>query len=204
MSPSPSSDGSRLIYAIAGQGIESSLWISSLSGGAPVRLTNASAGSEWGGSWSPDGRQFVYYYSQAGKTSTLMTVRTSGNAAPLVLKEKVGGGLPDWSPDGNWITYKDEKGWNLISPDGKTVKFIGKIKTPYLAFSKNGKLLYGIKTGETGADQDRVTLFSLDPVTLKQTVIKDLGQDLQPVSPFNPGVRLSLAPDGKAWFTPPT
>ena len=102
----------------------------------------------------------------------------------------------------DWIAFRDERGWNLISPDGKTVKLLGKIVTPYLAFSRNGKLLYGIQTGETEADQDRATLFSLDPVTLKQKVIKELGKDLRPESPFNPGLRFSMAPDGKSFVYP--
>jgi serine/threonine protein kinase len=196
--PALSPDGDRVIYAASGGGIALRLWISSLSGGTPVRLTNADAGYEWGGTWSPDGTRFAYL--QTGTSTTLMVVKTSGNAAPVILKEHVDGrDLPEWSTSGEWITYKGAKGWNLISPDGKTTKFLGKIATPYLAFSKDGKLLYGIQTGETDDVQDRAILFSLDPVTLKQKVIKDLGKDLQPDSPNNPGIRFSMAPDGKSF-----
>ena len=114
--------------------------------------------------------------------------------------------LPDWSPAGDWITLRDNKGWSLISPDGKTTKFLGKIATSHLAFSKDGKLLYGIRLGETAADRERnnlfsldpVTLFSLDPVTLRQTVIKELDKDLRPFTDFRPGIRFSLGPDGKS------
>jgi len=60
-------------------------------------------------------------------------------------------------------------------------------------------LLYGIQSGETEADRDRATFFSLDPVTLKQRVIKELGRDLKPQSPAGPGIRFSLAPDGKSF-----
>jgi hypothetical protein len=38
----------------------------------------------------------------------------------------------------------------------------------------------------------------MNPVTLRQNVIKELGKDLRPVSGFNPGIRFSLAPDGKS------
>jgi hypothetical protein len=55
-----------------------------------------------------------------------------------------------------------------------------KIPAEYLAFSTDGKTLYGIETGETEADRDQVTLFSLDPATLKQKVIKKLGGDFAP------------------------
>jgi hypothetical protein len=176
------------------------LWISSLSGGAPVRLTNedTDGGFEPGGSWSPDGGRFVYLQNQAGKVS-LMLVKTSGTANPVVLKENVRYFLPDWSPVGDWITFRDDKGWNLISPDGKTSKFLGKIETRFLAFSKDRKLLYGIKWNEAEGGQDRFTLFSLDPVTLKQKLIKELNTDFWPDSPWSAGVRFSLAPDGKSF-----
>jgi hypothetical protein len=128
-----------------------------------------------------------------------MMVKTSGNAAPVVLREKVMHNRPDWSPVGDWITFRDDKGWNLISPDGKTAKFLGKIETRYLAFSRDGKLLYGIRWSENEADQNRFTLFSLDPLTLKQKVIKELSTDFWPDSPWSAGVRFSLAPDGKSF-----
>jgi eukaryotic-like serine/threonine-protein kinase len=200
MDPSLSRDGNRLIFARIDNLEVSRLWISSLSGGAPVRLTNAGSdlSGEFGGSWSPDGSRFVYQELQAGKLS-LMMVKTSGNVAPIVLRQNVFQALSDWSPLGDWITYQDEKGWSLISPDGKTSKFLGKIDTASLAFSKDGKLLYGIRTGETEADKDRASLFSLDPATLRQKTIKELGKDLQPGARLNPGIRFSLAPDGKSF-----
>ena len=100
-----------------------------------------------------------------------------------------------WSPTGEWIAYADEKGWNPISPDGKTSKFLGKIHTIGLVFSKDGKLLYGIDTGDAEADQDHATLFSLDPMTLRQKVIKELDKDRAPYG----GTNFSLAPDGKSF-----
>ncbi len=198
LNPSLSPDGDRLIYSRIDRAGIARLWISSLSGGAPVRLTSTDTDTngECCGSWSSDGSRFVYLQTQPGK-HLLMMVKTSGNAAPVMLKE-VARYIPDWSPQGDWITYQDDKGWSLISPDAKSSKFLGKIETHNLTFSKDGKLLYGIQTGDTTADKDRATLFSLDPVTLKQRVIKELGKDLRPSAFFDPGIRFSLAPDGKS------
>ncbi len=114
MNPSLSPDGDRLIYVRIDQAGVERLWISSLSGGAPVRLTNAEPSSEDGGSWSPDGSRFVYLQLQAGKTS-LMLVKTSGGARPVTLQENTETDLPDWSPVGDGITFEDKKGWHLIS-----------------------------------------------------------------------------------------
>jgi Tol biopolymer transport system component len=133
-----------------------------------------------------------------GGLSALMTVRTTGSAAPVLLKKSSGLGLPDWSPAGDWITLHADEGWSLISPDGKNTKSIGRINSDYLAFSRDGKLLYGIETGATQADRDHLLLFSLDVATLKRRDIKKLDSDLKPETNITPGVRLSLAPDGKS------
>ena len=102
------------------------------------------------------------------------------------------------TPTGDWITCHGDDGWGLISPDGKTAKSLGQIYTRHLAFSKDGKLLYGIETGKTEADRDRATLFSVDPATLKRKDLKELGHDLIPTTTIDPGFRFSLAPDGKS------
>jgi serine/threonine protein kinase/Tol biopolymer transport system component len=199
VNPSLSPDGDRIIYSRWDRAGAGYLWISSLAGGAPVRLTNRDGSFEPGGAWSPDGSRFVYLQEQAGKTS-LMIVKTSGNAAPVVLRESVSdANLPDWSPSGDWITFNDDKGWNLVSPDGKNSKSLGKINTRYLAFSRDGMLLYGIKWSGTESGPDHFTLFSLDLETRKQKVIKELSTDLTPESPSTAGVRFSLAPDGKSF-----
>ncbi len=205
MNPALSPDGDRLIFTrIDNKGVHR-LWMISLSGGSPVRLTNEEADAEYGGGWSPDGSRFAYLRVMSGQLS-LMTVKTSGNTAPVqlgLIKDVFPclpdcPSLPDWSPAGDWIIWRDDKGWSLISPDGKTTKFLGQIATSHLAFSKDGKLLYGIQVGETAADWDRTTLFSLDPVTLRQNVIKELDKDLRPSAGFWPSIRFSVAPDGKS------
>jgi len=195
VSSSLSPDGDRLVYsAWDGQGLW--LWMSSLSGGAPIRLTNAQQEFEYGGSWSPDGSRFAYVQIENHNLS-LRIVKTTGNAAAVILRDHVENSLPDWSPVGDWITYRDLKGWNMVSSDGKTARHLGEIETPYLMFSKDGKLVYGIQTSEREAAHDRVTLFSLDPQTGHQRVIKELGKASFPASPYHP-TRFSLAPDGKS------
>jgi Tol biopolymer transport system component/tRNA A-37 threonylcarbamoyl transferase component Bud32 len=197
MDPSLSPNAQQIVYVRVGNDGVTRLWISSLSGGVPVRLTNAEPSAEFGGSWSPDGKRFAYLQVQGGKDS-LMVANISGRATPVTLVENVLQYLPEWSPDGNWITYRDDKGWNLISPDGKRTKSLGKIETAYLAFSKDSRQLYGIKTGERAADRNYVALFSIDPATLRQRNIKNLGKDLYPASNLQPGIRFSVSPDGKS------
>ena len=193
VAPAISPDGKRVIYVRDASG-GSRLWVSSLKGGAPVRLTNAESEGEGSGSWSPDGSRFVYIQNE-GVSFALMMVKTNGNSTPTRLRD-LGNAvkLSDWSPAGDWITFCDNQGWQMISSDGKSEKFLGKIQTDYLAFSKDGKLLYGVS--RTG--QNRATLFSIDPVTLRQKTIKELSENLVPSSFFSPGIRFGLTPDGKS------
>jgi Tol biopolymer transport system component/DNA-binding winged helix-turn-helix (wHTH) protein len=197
MNPSISPDGNRIIYEKPDSSGAPRLWISSLQGGVPVLLTNAQdSTSEWGGSWSPDGKRFVYTESKTGHAE-LMIVKTTGNAVPAQILD-VGGSnqIPEWSPRGDWIVFQDSQGWQLISPDGKSTKSLGKIDTDFLAFSRNGMFLYGIRKGTL--DPQNVVLFSLNPITLKVRDIRNLGAKFAPVSQLSPGIRFSLSPDGRS------
>ena len=197
MNPTLSPDGSRLIFTRIDNKGTALMWMISLSGGAPVQVTNVEPQTEWASSWSPDGSRVAYFGLNAGKSS-LMTVKpaetphllsskaTSRMTFPLGLLLEIG------SPT------KTTKAGIWFPPTGKTTRFLGKINTRYLTFSADGKLLYGIETGQTPADRDKVTLFSLDPATLQKKFIKELGKDLRPSSNFGPGIRFSLAPDGKS------
>ena len=198
MTPALSPSGDRVIYTRIDTDLQTAAWISSVSGGPPIRLTGAKD-SEFGGSWSPDGTRYAYWRLNGGNPS-LAVVKTSGEATPVVLREKISNGLPVWSPDGQWIAYQDqsdEAGWSLISPDGKTVRTYGEPKTLQMTFSADSKLLYGIRV-----DNDRRTLFSIDILTKAEKNIGEIGKDFIPQSFSTPGVRLSLSPDGKSILYP--
>ena len=101
MDPTLSPDGDRLIYARIDHAGVTRLWISSLSGGTPIRLTNAESGFEFGGTWSPDGSHFVYLQANGGGKASLMIVRPSGDAKSILLRENVRAYLSDWSRTGD-------------------------------------------------------------------------------------------------------
>jgi len=203
--PALSPQADRVLYTRGSGGSNDQFnWISSLSGGPPVRLTNAKDVIERGGSWSPDGGRIVYWQFQNGSIS-VMVVRTSGEATPVVLCEKAGNPLPEWSPDGQWIKFVDARdgyakaGWTLISPDGKTLRSFGEPNAAEMTFSADSKRLYGIRV-----EPDHRTLFSLDIATREVKTIGEIGKDFTPSSYSNPGVRLSLSPDGKSILYPAT
>lgn len=61
------------------------MWMISLSGGAPVQVTNVEPQTEWASSWSPDGSRVAYFGLNAGKSS-LMTVKPA--ETPHLLSSK--------------------------------------------------------------------------------------------------------------------
>jgi serine/threonine protein kinase/Tol biopolymer transport system component len=194
MNPALSPDGERVIYTALESSGKSVLWMSSVSGGAPITVTN-NAEMPMSGDWSPDGSRFVFY--ESGSDRKLAIVSTSGNAPSTTLVD-LGTGyygmLPTWLPTGDWIAYADASGWHLISPDGKQHKSLGDIGALNLAFTKDGKTAYGLHT-----DGITWSLFSLNVDSGKVTELKQLSDDAAPMSRYNPGTRFSMAPDGKSF-----
>ena len=192
---SPNAD--RVVYSRIDKNQQIQSWISSVSGGPPVRLTTGSNVFELGGSWSPDGSKIVYW-SVAEHVAALMIINTTGEATPVVLRQHVGGALPTWSPDGQWISFTDDKNnWSIISPDGKNQHSLGEPKTIQMTFSPDSKLLYGIRV-----ETDRCVLYSVDISSKQEKTIGEFSTDFAPASPTNPGIQISVAPDGKSILFP--
>jgi Tol biopolymer transport system component len=195
MDPSLSPDGERIIYTTIESSGKSVLWMSSVSGGAPIPVSS-NAVMPLGGDWSPDGSHFVVE-EFSGSRRKLAVVSTSGNA-PVTEIADLGsaftGMLPTWLPTGDWIAYSDASGWHLISPDGKQHKSLGDIGAVNLGFTKDGKTAYGLRT-----DGITWSLFSLDVNSAKVTDLKQISDDAAPMSRNNPGTRFSIAPDGKSF-----
>jgi Tol biopolymer transport system component len=159
-----------------------------VNGGEPVPLTSDMSATEFPGSFSPDGSTFAYIAIHGGNKD-LMRVKVSGQAAPALVKEKVEGETPVWSPTGEWILA----GNDLVSPDGQTARKLENIKTATYAFSPNGQVLYGIENKDT-----ETVLFSVDLAGKAKKIIGSAGRQFRPGSNLHPAIRFSLSPDGKS------
>jgi Tol biopolymer transport system component len=175
------------------------IWISSTSGGTPVRLTHETAAVVEGTpAWSPDGSSLAYTRYEGGNRS-LVKLRLGSLNPPLVLRPKSQVAAPAWSPTGQWITFLSENGdWMLVSPDGMSERKLGPLKTDYLLWSQDGKTLYGIEPNKS----QRQVLFALDVASGRQKDVQDLGTEFYPYGPWTSSRRWSLAPDGKSFATP--
>jgi Tol biopolymer transport system component len=193
--PAPSPDGARIAYSEVDLASGATrLWIVAASRGTPIPLTNDSSGAEFPGSWSPDGAWFVYLRIHQGQVD-VMKVKTSGEARPSVLKadiEPLRGGIPVWSPAGDWIAY-DDKSEKLIAPDGSRSRDLNSAGFYAVGFSADSKSLYGVRDSK-----EKVLLYSVDIATGAERAIGDVGYNNQPASYSTPSLRLSLAPDGKS------
>jgi serine/threonine protein kinase len=196
MSPALSPDATRVIYTRTERAGPFRLWMSAVAGGSPVSVLKETE-QGYAGSWSPDGNWFVYWSVKDGALA-LTKVKTTGEAEPEVLKEKVtrtgvgSSSVPVWSPAGDWILYYEGPGMKLISPDGKTTHELP-MRVIAFAFSADGKTLYGVRP----ITPPGVELFSVSVSGGLEKIIGRLGREYLPANQLSPALRVTLSPDGK-------
>ncbi|RFB05861.1 amidohydrolase family protein [Parvularcula marina] len=106
-----SPDGNRVVFQSLGK-----LYVKSLSGGAPRRLTRSGDGvRELSPSWSRDGRRLVYVEWTDAELGKVKTVTASGGGARTVTNRPGHYANPVFSPNGNTIVFERGSGGYLLS-----------------------------------------------------------------------------------------
>ena len=198
MAPEISPDGTRVMYLRVESDVRGAtgarLWMSSLAGGAPMRLRDRAA-RENPGSWSPDSAWYAYDEVQGDGSIALKKARTSGMSEPETLAVRRSRvvrpvpWVPVWSPDGRWILFDDD-GLRLIAADGSVTRELG-VKDALCAFARAVELLYCIDV--SGASTTLVAR-SFDGTA---QVVGSVAQEHRPTASGGPALRLSLTPDGE-------
>jgi Tol biopolymer transport system component len=200
ISPVFSPDGTRIAYTamLAGADRRRNLAISPVGGGTPTVIADGYAPS-----WSPDRASIAFLWIKPDGGLSVATMRVGSNQPPKELIRS--NGPPVWSPSGDLIAsstlkFTDqgpESVIELVSPDGQTKKTLpgfGGVATP-LAWSKDGKLLYGLVT-----NSDPPALKSVDLKTETVKTVAEYTLGFQPLldNTYTGSIRLSLSPDGNS------
>lgn len=195
-----SPDGRRIAYRRDG-GIHE-IWISPITGEAPVRLWDDPARVfQRGPAWSPEGDWIAYYSLWHGR-SAVLRVRVGAGTPPELVAYANPTSVPVWSPKGDRIAFRDSARMRIVNPDGRVDHSVAQSKWEIYGWSRDGSALYGIATDENR----HLILQRLDAATGIENKIADEG-------PIPPGFDLaghqgvywyrgfSLNPDGKAFLT---
>jgi serine/threonine protein kinase len=197
----PSPDGQRvafLEYSSTGFAI----WITPTAGGVPVRLTHSRDPYETAPSWSPDG-VWISFLAKDGGTPMLMRSRVGTMDTPEVIlragpaESSTWCCVPQWSPAGDWIALVSNDGVKLVSPDGTRRRLLSTITPIAIAWALDASRIYAISLGT----DRRPTLSSIALTTGVATTIRTFDQSVAFVTPQNPGVRASVASDGRSLLT---
>jgi Tol biopolymer transport system component len=209
-SPVASPDGQRVAFDVYGTSGAASIWISPVGGGAPLKL-NAQGAMESAPVWSPDGQFIACLHFEPGGVG--LAINRVGTAdPPRMLAHGIEGIIPAWSPDGQWIAYQTNanRDLRLVSPDGARQRVLAKADPSLhrngvgwdsalvsaLVWSRDSGTLYSIRR-----THDRmVQMVANDAVTGAFRVVSTLGHDFYFATPTDPGLRFTLAPDGKSFL----
>lgn len=107
-----SPNGRQVVFESLGQ-----LYIKSMTGGAPKRLTSGNGERELFPSWSRDGRSIVFVGWTDSKLGRIKTVSASGGSARVVTNRPGHYARPHFSPDGRTIIFEMKDGGYLTSPN---------------------------------------------------------------------------------------
>jgi Tol biopolymer transport system component len=196
--PVASPDGQRIAYASFTGGLLG-VWIVSAAGGAPSLVTPKGETS-YGAEWSPDSRRIAHYWAAGGREGLRIT-RIGSSEPPVVVPLQQVRGIPSWSPDGQWIALRlgGPTGITLISPDGarrRTLVNGRSFDLTALVWSADSRTLYSTLRESDG----RTRLVAIDVAADSLRVVADLGPDLNFAAVPSPGVRFTLAADGRSFL----
>jgi Tol biopolymer transport system component len=123
--PQLSPDGKTVVFGALGD-----LWLASVAGGPPRRLTNTPWADEIFPRWSPDGTQIVFIEDVLGQPRRLRIIErnqsvtfASTSASRIIAAPALLGRAVEWSPDGRRLAFMagDDIGWIDVASGDRRV-----------------------------------------------------------------------------------
>lgn len=184
-----SPDGSRVVFETLGK-----LWVKSMAGGEPRRLTADQDAMEAYPTWAPDGKSVAYVRWTDGGLGTIQSVGANGGASRTITKAAGHYFRPRFSPDGKTIVYERASGGYLVSPKASTDPGL------YRVAASGGEPVRFSRDGEAphfGATNDRIFFTASDGKGAK-LVSTDLNGEARRTHAEGEMVNAySVSPDGR-------
>jgi dipeptidyl aminopeptidase/acylaminoacyl peptidase len=197
-----SPDGQRLAltaYAAA-PAISSGVWVIPATGGTPRRVSQPDVLAVRG-TWAPDGRTLAILQGKAGAELWVTDIGESSARQVPIPADLVPDSI-EWSPNANVIAafeLRADAGPRpiiLIDPFTGAIRRLSSVEWSVLAWSRDGKQLYGLTALTNGA-----ALQTLDVATATLRTVAGYDTQVHVGENFGQSRRLTWAPDGRSLVT---
>ncbi len=160
------------------------LWISSVTGGTPVRLGGGGSYQD-AVTWSPDGEWIAFVSGTIDEWSLVKARITGGAIAPVVLRSGIPPFVarPQWSPGGKWIVCETSEGLTLISSDGASSRVISDPGWLAYGWSGDSRRIHGLRP------TDDLRHFMHVSVDIATGAERTINQNLGAIPPANQPIR---------------
>ncbi len=193
-----SPDGRTLAYQRSGDGAFE-VWLSPVSGGAPVRLIDSPPGSDPyqdSPSWSPDNSWVAYTETNLNGIGQLLKKVRVGTSDIVQLTDKVAAySQARWSPDGRWILCQKRDGLARVNAtDGTSHVFATDAFLDFL-WAPDSRRVYAL------ADSDTAGHFALVEIDSVTEAVRVINPDLGSIPIANQPIRGFSFADGQGFLT---
>jgi eukaryotic-like serine/threonine-protein kinase len=183
-------------------GVRGEIWVVPADGGTP-KLVTPKDQSAIRSSWSPDGRTLAVEIAHSPNSELwLVSIGSSDLTRKTALPAHLSPRYTEWSPTGEWIMTMsgnapiDARPAVLIDLKTGATRHLSPMNSPALAWSRDGKALYGIVATPNGSE--------LRAQDVSTGAIRTIAQYTARVPVFeeiNGSLRLSLHPSGRSLVT---
>jgi Tol biopolymer transport system component len=161
------------------------VWLSPISGGAPVRLTNTTGTIRpWrdAPTWSPDGEWIAFVHNDEGKPGLVKT-RIGTTERVDVLPGALAFTRPVWSPDGKWIATQTDEGLVRVSADGGKPEVLSSAPILAVTWRPDSRRVVALSESDTPGH------FSMIEIDTNSKDVQVLNPDLGPIPIANQPIR---------------